>query len=578
MQLAIQRTSSLTANSPVTTADPGTFASFDDLLRTAVGDQAVMPAGSSKLPVAMPATAVTANRVGTANLATPQPLSSRKDRPAGGTLQKGQPIVHVIVAPNAQLNVPPPPATLNVPVTLPQTSSPLDNDVADLNERQIIQLDQPFSPGNEKSSFSTGMPNFISVNSVDQPASSGREAAPPQQGEVPVSSSVDETSSAAPDKSPATSSSKFTLEVPPVSFTSTPATATPTSQLVPMDQAKHQTSTVGKRVEGVQPASSRAHAARSVLPAKNANTAGSDAEAPGVEPAQSLSTTDPVSPAESQPSRPSGFVVPTTDLSEPSRIVTPLSATASPGTAVPNGTVALDATPANAPSPSITAAASGKRDTPPSSADSSPGTKTSGEGDFTEQVSKLVSAKSQAPAQDQLPITERGNTKASTPVDTAPGRAASQVTTPSGTPDVQNAHFVQTPSRSEMRVDLHSQEFGFISVHSTLKRDSVWTQITLQDTQLSTALSTHVHEMEQKLAKDHGFRASVSVIAQDGSGSSSEQQQQQRPSSMNRRSPEASRKETQDGTVASEHAPANHLSTSSTQPSTWPGNQVDVRI
>ncbi len=87
---------------------------------------------------------------------------------------------------------------------------------------------------------------------------------------------------------------------------------------------------------------------------------------------------------------------------------------------------------------------------------------------------------------------------------------------------ISSARLTQKVSQSEMRVDLRSEDFGQISVHSTLGKGSVSTQITLENTQLGSTLATHVRELEQRLDRDHGLRASVSIDTRSGGRSPSD--------------------------------------------------------
>ncbi len=80
---------------------------------------------------------------------------------------------------------------------------------------------------------------------------------------------------------------------------------------------------------------------------------------------------------------------------------------------------------------------------------------------------------------------------------------------------------MQTLQRSAMQVHINAAEFGRVSVHATYGREGIAAQISLENTDLGSALgsalSAHVPAMEQKLASDGSSRASVSVSTETGS-------------------------------------------------------------
>ena len=87
-------------------------------------------------------------------------------------------------------------------------------------------------------------------------------------------------------------------------------------------------------------------------------------------------------------------------------------------------------------------------------------------------------------------------------------------------PDIGAGRLVQSMSRSEMQVHINAQEFGRISIHTAYGRDAISAQITFQNDQLGSAVALHLSSIEQKLAHDHGMRASVIVDAQSSNSNS----------------------------------------------------------
>ncbi len=86
---------------------------------------------------------------------------------------------------------------------------------------------------------------------------------------------------------------------------------------------------------------------------------------------------------------------------------------------------------------------------------------------------------------------------------------------------LSGVQLMQTLQRSAMQVHINAAEFGRVSVHATYGREGIAAQISLENTDLGSALgsalSAHVPAMEQKLASDGSSRASVSVSTETGS-------------------------------------------------------------
>jgi hypothetical protein len=115
--------------------------------------------------------------------------------------------------------------------------------------------------------------------------------------------------------------------------------------------------------------------------------------------------------------------------------------------------------------------------------------------------------------------------KAEPPAHAESGRAASSSSQDSsaeattGT-SLTGMHLVQSLGRSEMQVHLNAAEFGRVSVHATYGREGLAAQISLENTELGSALrsalSVHMPGIEQKLGADQGSRASVSISTETG--------------------------------------------------------------
>jgi hypothetical protein len=89
------------------------------------------------------------------------------------------------------------------------------------------------------------------------------------------------------------------------------------------------------------------------------------------------------------------------------------------------------------------------------------------------------------------------------------------------TSGINSAKLMQTMSESEMRVGMHSSEFGNISIRTTVSQQQMQAQITLDHGELSQAMSSHVSSVQTKLENEYGLHASIEVNHQ-GAGFSGE--------------------------------------------------------
>lgn len=91
--------------------------------------------------------------------------------------------------------------------------------------------------------------------------------------------------------------------------------------------------------------------------------------------------------------------------------------------------------------------------------------------------------------------------------------------------DLTQARVLHSLSGSEMHINLNSEEFGRVSVHAAYGRDSITTQISLENSTmgnaLGSALSAHLSTLETKLGQEHGLPSSVSLATHNGSDTGS---------------------------------------------------------
>jgi hypothetical protein len=94
---------------------------------------------------------------------------------------------------------------------------------------------------------------------------------------------------------------------------------------------------------------------------------------------------------------------------------------------------------------------------------------------------------------------------------------------------IQTAKLVQTMSETEMRVGLNSNEFGAISIRTSVSQQQMLAQISLDHSGLSQAILSHVASVQTKLGNDYGLDTLIQVSHQSGSmgGQGSSQQREQ---------------------------------------------------
>jgi hypothetical protein len=99
---------------------------------------------------------------------------------------------------------------------------------------------------------------------------------------------------------------------------------------------------------------------------------------------------------------------------------------------------------------------------------------------------------------------------------------------------INASRIVQSMSETEMRVGLHSNEFGAISIRTSVSPQQMLAQISLDHTGLSQAISAHVASVQTKLGNDSGLNTLIQVNHQAAStaGQGSSQQREQRSSAL----------------------------------------------
>src|SRR5208283_1166105 len=81
---------------------------------------------------------------------------------------------------------------------------------------------------------------------------------------------------------------------------------------------------------------------------------------------------------------------------------------------------------------------------------------------------------------------------------------------------------------TEMRLGMHSTEFGDIAIRTSVSQQQLMAQISVDHSELGNAISAHLPSLESKLGSEFGLHASIEVnqlggSATGGNGQSSHQ-------------------------------------------------------
>jgi flagellar hook-length control protein FliK len=100
---------------------------------------------------------------------------------------------------------------------------------------------------------------------------------------------------------------------------------------------------------------------------------------------------------------------------------------------------------------------------------------------------------------------------------------------------INAARLIQTMGESEMRVGMHSSEFGDISIRTAVSQQQMQAQISVDHNELGSALSAHIPSIQAKLGSEYGLHATIHVnqggtsFSNEGDRSSQQQQKAIRP-------------------------------------------------
>jgi hypothetical protein len=97
---------------------------------------------------------------------------------------------------------------------------------------------------------------------------------------------------------------------------------------------------------------------------------------------------------------------------------------------------------------------------------------------------------------------------------------------------ISAAKLTQAMNATEMRVGMHSTEFGDISIRTSVSQQELLAHISLDHSDLSQALAAHLSSMQTKLGDDSGLRTSIQIDHQGSApsgGSEHSSPREQRP-------------------------------------------------
>jgi hypothetical protein len=106
---------------------------------------------------------------------------------------------------------------------------------------------------------------------------------------------------------------------------------------------------------------------------------------------------------------------------------------------------------------------------------------------------------------------------------TAENAPAPTVALPQAVPVINTAKLIQSMGQSEMRVGMHSNDFGNISISTSTTRDLISAQISLEHSELARTLAAHLPEMQARLGGNQAMDVRIDMNGQatgQGTGTS----------------------------------------------------------
>jgi hypothetical protein len=100
-----------------------------------------------------------------------------------------------------------------------------------------------------------------------------------------------------------------------------------------------------------------------------------------------------------------------------------------------------------------------------------------------------------------------------------------------GMSGISTARLIETMGETQMRVGMHSSEFGDISIRTAVSQQQMQTQISVDHSELGSAISAHIPSVQAKLGTEYALQATIEVnqsgasFSNEGERSSQHQQQ-----------------------------------------------------
>ena len=101
---------------------------------------------------------------------------------------------------------------------------------------------------------------------------------------------------------------------------------------------------------------------------------------------------------------------------------------------------------------------------------------------------------------------------------------------------INTARLLQSMSESEMRVGMHSAEFGDISIRTSVSQQQLTAQINVDHSELGSAIAAHLPSLQSKLGGEFGLHASFELNQLGGSFTSGNGQSSQQHHKMSSQS------------------------------------------
>jgi len=105
---------------------------------------------------------------------------------------------------------------------------------------------------------------------------------------------------------------------------------------------------------------------------------------------------------------------------------------------------------------------------------------------------------------------------------------AANASLPASSSAINSARVIQSMNETEMRVGMRSTEFGDISIRTMVTQQQMQTQISVDHSELVSALTAHIPAVQAKLGSDYGLHASIEVSQGGASFTGNQQQSSQR--------------------------------------------------